>query len=37
VRLQAGPLVIARLAAGAKAGTQVRLERTREGTIWARD
>ncbi|MGN6870196.1 MAG: Zn-ribbon domain-containing OB-fold protein [Solirubrobacteraceae bacterium] len=37
VRLEAGPLVIARLAAGAKAGTHVRLERTREGTIWARD
>lgn len=37
VRLDSGPLVIARLAPGAKAGTPVRLERTAEGTIWARD
>ena len=37
VRLEAGPLVIARLATGAQAGTRVRLERTSEGTIWARD
>ena len=37
VRLDSGPLVIARLATGAKAGTPVRLERTTEGTIWARD
>jgi uncharacterized OB-fold protein len=37
VRLEAGPLVIARLATEAKPGTQVRLERTSEGTIWARD
>lgn len=36
VRLQAGPLVIARLATGAEAGTQVRLDRTTEGAIWAR-
>jgi uncharacterized OB-fold protein len=37
VRLEAGPLIIARLATGAQAGTRVRLERTAEGTIWARD
>src|SRR6185312_4314213 len=37
VRLDSGPLVIARLATGAKAGSRVRLERTSEGTIWARD
>jgi uncharacterized OB-fold protein len=36
VRLDSGPLVIARLASGADPGTQVRLERTSEGTIWAR-
>lgn len=36
VRLEAGPLVIARLAAGAGTGTQVRLECTTERTIWAR-
>jgi uncharacterized OB-fold protein len=36
VRLDAGPLVIARLAKLTGAGTQVRLERTTEGTIWAR-
>ena len=36
VRLDAGPLVIARLANFTGAGTQVRLERTPEGTIWAR-
>ena len=35
VRLQAGPVVIARLATGAAAGIQVRLERTTEGAIWA--
>ncbi len=37
IRLEAGPLVIARLATGAHTGTRVRLERTSEGTIWARD
>ena len=37
VRLEAGPVIIARLATGAQAGTPVRLERTSEGTIWARD
>jgi uncharacterized OB-fold protein len=37
VRLDSGPLIIARLDAGANAGIQVRLERTTEGTIWARD
>jgi uncharacterized protein len=36
VRLETGPLVIARLATQATAGTEVRLERTTEGTIWAR-
>ncbi len=36
VRLQAGPLIIARLAPGAGAGLQVRLERTTAGAIWAR-
>jgi uncharacterized protein len=36
VRLEAGPLVIARLATHATAGTEVRLERTTEGAIWAR-
>jgi uncharacterized OB-fold protein len=36
VRLRAGPLVIARLATNIGAGTQVRLERTTEGAIWAR-
>jgi uncharacterized OB-fold protein len=35
VRLEAGPLVIARLAKLTGAGTLVRLERTTEGTIWA--
>lgn len=37
VRLESGPLIIARLDIGAHAGTRVRLERTSEGTIWARD
>lgn len=37
VRLESGPLIIARLADTAKAGSRVRLERTSEGTIWARD
>jgi uncharacterized OB-fold protein len=36
VRLDSGPMVIVRLATDAGAGTQVRLERTTEGTIWAR-
>ena len=36
VRLQSGPLVIARLATGAGPGIQVRLERTTAGAIWAR-
>ena len=36
VRLDSGPLVIARLATGTGAGTQVRLELTTERTIWAR-
>ncbi len=36
VRLDSGPLVIARLATGAGTGTQVRLDRTAEGPIWAR-
>jgi len=36
VRLQNGPLVIARLAADAGPGTQVRLDRSAEGAIWAR-
>ena len=36
VRLHAGPLVIARLAPGAGAGIQVRLERTTACAIWAR-
>ncbi|HJS96936.1 MAG TPA: hypothetical protein VJ741_21890, partial [Solirubrobacteraceae bacterium] len=38
VRLDSGPLVIARLGTGTDtgAGTQVRLERTTERTIWAR-
>lgn len=35
VRLDSGPLVIARLAEGAAAGSAVRLERTTQGTIWA--
>jgi uncharacterized OB-fold protein len=35
VRLDSGPLVIARLATGAETGTQVRLDRAPEGTIWA--
>ena len=37
VRLESGPLIIARLADTAKAGGRVRLERTSEGTIWARE
>jgi uncharacterized OB-fold protein len=37
VRLEAGPVIVARLAPGAQTGIEVRLERTREGTIWARD
>jgi uncharacterized OB-fold protein len=36
VRLDSGPLIIARLADRSGAGTQVRLERTTEGTILAR-
>jgi hypothetical protein len=36
VRLDSGPLIIARLANGAGTGTQVRLDRTTERTIWAR-
>jgi len=36
VRLDSGPLVIARLADGTGAGTQVRLDQTAERTIWAR-
>ena len=36
VRLDSGPLVIARLATGTGAGAQVRLERTTERAIWAR-
>ena len=36
VGLEAGPLVIARLATGTGAGTQVRLERATAGAIWAR-
>jgi uncharacterized OB-fold protein len=36
VRLDSGPLVIARLSTGAETGAQVRLERTTERTIWAR-
>ena len=35
VRLQAGPLVIARLAARAETGSEVRLDRAPEGAIWA--
>jgi uncharacterized OB-fold protein len=36
VRLESGPLIIARLDSGAGAGTQVRLECSTERTIWAR-
>jgi hypothetical protein len=36
VRLQSGPLVIARLADEVGAGTQVRLDRAPTGAIWAR-
>jgi uncharacterized OB-fold protein len=36
VRLETGPMVIVRLAADAQAGTQVRLETTPAGAIWAR-
>lgn len=36
VRLDSGPLIIARLATDTGAGAQVRLERTTERTIWAR-
>ena len=36
VRLHAGPLVIARLAADIRSGANVRLERTTAGAIWAR-
>jgi uncharacterized OB-fold protein len=36
VRLEAGPLIIARLAKGTGAGAHVRLERTTERTIWSR-
>ena len=35
VRLDSGPLVIARLAAGAETGTHVRLDRAPAGAIWA--
>jgi uncharacterized OB-fold protein len=36
VRLESGPLVIARLATHTGAGTEVQLECTSEGAIWAR-
>ena len=36
VRLDSGPLVIARLSRHARAGTQVHLELTPSRTIWAR-
>ena len=36
VRLQSGPLVIARLAAEVVTGTPVRLDRAPTGAIWAR-
>jgi uncharacterized OB-fold protein len=36
VRLDSGPLVIVRLDTRTGAGTQVRLDQTTEGTIWAR-
>jgi uncharacterized OB-fold protein len=36
VRLDSGPLIIARLDTGTGPGTQVRLERAAERTIWAR-
>lgn len=36
VRLDSGPLIVARLATGTGAGTQVWLDRTPERTIWAR-
>ena len=36
VRLDSGPLVIARLDTGAETGTQVRLELTSSRAIWAR-
>lgn len=36
VRLDEGPLIIARLSRDAGPGTQVRLELTSSGTIWAR-
>jgi uncharacterized OB-fold protein len=36
VRLRAGPLIIARLAQAVQAGTEVRLDRTPAGWIWAR-
>ncbi len=36
VRLDAGPLVIARLSRDARAGMQVRLELTPSGAVWAR-
>jgi uncharacterized OB-fold protein len=36
VRLDSGPLVIARLADGTGAGAHVRLDRTAQRTIWAR-
>jgi uncharacterized OB-fold protein len=35
VRLDSGPLVIARLATAAETGTQVRLDRSPEAAIWA--
>jgi hypothetical protein len=36
VRLDSGPMVIARLETDTETGTQVRLDRTPEGIIWAR-
>ena len=36
VRLDSGPLIIARLATDTGSDTRVRLERTTERTIWAR-
>ena|SRR5690242_6177022 len=36
VRLDAGPMVVARLDTGAQAGTRVHLELTPSRTIWAR-
>jgi uncharacterized protein len=36
VRLEAGPLIIARFATNAGGGTHVRLDCATDGTIWAR-